>query len=292
VNEHELERLPSEVETILRSERARPEMPAALKADLFARIQSTVASLPDPGPESGGSTPGSGSPPPSSAGPSGLAAATGATAAAGLSAGTGGLKAAALAHPLITGVLVFALGNASGVGIHALAVRERAEVSAAFVAPLAANTPEPKAPPQEPLAKATGAQPQDALREVPPEKPAPPPTPRVRKDPPRKAVPPPPQAPAVETDRPDPTLGAERALLEMARASLARGNAKAALAHIEKHAMEHPLGALCEERDALWIQALVASGRRDEARVKAAEFRQLAPQSLFLPAVEAAMAEP
>jgi hypothetical protein len=44
---------------------------------------------------------------------------------------------------------------------------------------------------------------------------------------------------------------------------------------------------LTEEREALAVKALLLAGRDDEARQRAARFRERYPQSLFLPALEA-----
>ena len=63
-----------------------------------------------------------------------------------------------------------------------------------------------------------------------------------------------------------------------------------ALEAIEGHARKFPKGQLLEERDSLWVQALVNAGKFDEARLRAAEFRASFPDSMLLPAVEAALA--
>lgn len=84
-------------------------------------------------------------------------------------------------------------------------------------------------------------------------------------------------------------LDAERALLDVARSSLAHGEPAAALAATRRHASEYPRGALVEEREALTIKALVAAGRREEARTRAADFEQRFPNGLMLRAVRAAV---
>jgi hypothetical protein len=85
-------------------------------------------------------------------------------------------------------------------------------------------------------------------------------------------------------------LDAERALLDAARVSLVSGDTDSALRALDQHArlFIHPI--LGEERDALFVQSLVRAGRYDEARTRAEAFRRKAPQSLLLPAVEAALA--
>jgi hypothetical protein len=86
-------------------------------------------------------------------------------------------------------------------------------------------------------------------------------------------------------------LDAERALLDAARAALVSGDADTALRLLERHTRAyaaHPL--LGDERDALFVQALVRAGRYDEARARAEALRRKAPDSLFLSAVDAALA--
>ncbi|HEX8790219.1 MAG TPA: hypothetical protein VF765_04655 [Polyangiaceae bacterium] len=86
------------------------------------------------------------------------------------------------------------------------------------------------------------------------------------------------------------TLSAERALLDQARAALTSGDGAKALSIAEEHRRRFPSAQLDEEREAIAIQALVAIGRYDEARARAARFRESAPNSLFLPAIEASVA--
>ncbi|MGH7435586.1 MAG: hypothetical protein ACRENE_07915 [Polyangiaceae bacterium] len=98
-------------------------------------------------------------------------------------------------------------------------------------------------------------------------------------------------APASSPVRPTSAqLDAERALLDTARAALVGGDADAALSALARHARTfgHPL--LAEERDALMVQALVRAGQYSEARLRANSFRRKTPQSLLLPAVDAAVA--
>jgi hypothetical protein len=88
-------------------------------------------------------------------------------------------------------------------------------------------------------------------------------------------------------------LAAERAILDVARAALARGEGAPAIEAVRRHEREFPDGVLVEEREAIAVRALVAQGRRDEARARAAEFRRRFPNSVSLHAVNAAVgAEP
>lgn len=83
-------------------------------------------------------------------------------------------------------------------------------------------------------------------------------------------------------------LAAERALLDVARRSLASGDPNAALAASDRHAKEYPGGALVEEREAIAIKSLVALGRSDEAKARAGAFERRFPSSLLLRAVRSA----
>jgi hypothetical protein len=85
------------------------------------------------------------------------------------------------------------------------------------------------------------------------------------------------------------SLAAERTLLDDARAALASGDAGRALQLGDEHLRRFPRGQLGEEREAIAIQSLVALGRYPEARARAAHFRAAAPQSLFMPAIDAAL---
>ncbi len=81
-------------------------------------------------------------------------------------------------------------------------------------------------------------------------------------------------------------LAAERALLDEARAGLVGGDPALALERLEQHQHRFLNPMLGEERDAMWIEALVQDGRPAEARVRADAFRRKYPASLFLPTVD------
>lgn len=95
--------------------------------------------------------------------------------------------------------------------------------------------------------------------------------------------------PPAPKDSPDLALAAERQLIEQARNALVRGEARAAEAPLSDHAARFPRGRLAEERESLWIQALLRQGRFPDARTRATNFERDFPNSLLLPAVEAAM---
>jgi hypothetical protein len=96
-------------------------------------------------------------------------------------------------------------------------------------------------------------------------------------------------APAEKTATHPAEDAAERALIDMARTAVARGDGDGALAPLERHAREFPKGRLAEEREWLRIQALLATGRGDDAKERASSFRKIFPHSLMLPALDELM---
>ena len=82
------------------------------------------------------------------------------------------------------------------------------------------------------------------------------------------------------------TLAAERELLDVGRAALARGRGEDALAAAKSHAKEFPAGQLAEEREVLAIQALRVSGKKAEASGRAAQFAKRYPESIYAAALE------
>jgi hypothetical protein len=84
-------------------------------------------------------------------------------------------------------------------------------------------------------------------------------------------------------------LSAERILLDEARAALAQGDPARAIARLERHRRTFPQPLLAEERDAMWVQALVKAGQYDEARARASIFRKRSPDSLFSSVVGSAI---
>jgi hypothetical protein len=75
----------------------------------------------------------------------------------------------------------------------------------------------------------------------------------------------------------------------MARTALARGQTADALAALRRHQRFFPKGELAEERDGLWVSALVATREYAQAREQAVRFRRHYPHSLFAPVVEQAI---
>jgi hypothetical protein len=112
--------------------------------------------------------------------------------------------------------------------------------------------------------------------------PAPAPAPVAR------PVAPPAPAPAPAEATVD-TLGEERGLLDRARQDIVQGRLRDAGALLDRHAAQFPAGQLVEEREALVIRLLVREGREQEARSRAARFRQQHPRSIQLPGIDEAL---
>jgi hypothetical protein len=81
------------------------------------------------------------------------------------------------------------------------------------------------------------------------------------------------------------TLAEERVGLEIARTAIGRGEHNHALEALEAHERAYPRSRVAEEREVLFVRALAGSGRHEEARRRAASFRERYPESLFLPAL-------
>jgi hypothetical protein len=94
------------------------------------------------------------------------------------------------------------------------------------------------------------------------------------------------------TKSPISTLAQERALLDTARADAARGEPAFALEQVARHARQFPQGRLSEEREALAVRALLALGRKGEARARAEAFRGAYPRSFLMPVIDSALSAP
>ncbi|AKU93865.1 hypothetical protein AKJ09_00529 [Labilithrix luteola] len=86
-------------------------------------------------------------------------------------------------------------------------------------------------------------------------------------------------------------LSEEYALVESARAKLAAKDYAGAGKALREHAARFPTGQLVQESESLRIQALVETGRIDEAREHAHRFRARFPSGLLLPSVARAVAD-
>lgn len=255
--------LSPQLEALLR-DAPRPVPPPGLSDALRRRIDATLEVPPsDPGGGSGGEPP---APPSVAAG----------------SAGVTGLAAKVGTWGVALSVATFVAGTALGVGVGASVFSAPAEVTEARVAPAveersAASVPlAPLPPPEEPVAAV-----------APPAKRVPTPS----RPSPRPVSPPvtvPASPPAAKRDL---ALSEERALLERARTALGRSQPEVAQAAAEEHLRRFPDGQLAEEREVLWVQALMRLERHREAQQKAHAFRRKYPQSILLPVLEAAMNE-
>lgn len=87
-------------------------------------------------------------------------------------------------------------------------------------------------------------------------------------------------------------VSAERLLLDEARVAYASGDYAKSLDRLHQHRARFPSGALTEEREALTVRALAASGNKAEAAKRARAFVKKYPESIMRPAVEAAAQEP
>jgi hypothetical protein len=84
-------------------------------------------------------------------------------------------------------------------------------------------------------------------------------------------------------------IAAERALLDVARTALGRGDGAHALEAVDRHAHEFPRGQLTEEREAIAVQALAKLGRCPEARKRGQAFKTRYTNSVLAPVVDAAL---
>jgi hypothetical protein len=257
------DRLSPDLEAFLAPERRRPDPPDEVQGEVFERLGATLGWFGGPGPGSGpgGADPsGGGGSPGGDVGGGGLAAHGAKHAAAG----------AAVKASLAKTIATLVVGGVIGSGVHEAYDRvserraARARPVAVVAPPVAVPAPPPSAPPTpEPAAPAAT---------------------RVASPPPKVE-----HAARSEVRERDRNLAAERGLIEQARTALAREQATAALAALERHARDFPQGALEEERESLLVQALVGAERFDPARKAAARFHKRFPRSIFGAVVDEAL---
>lgn len=251
--------LSDDLQRLLLAEKAAPPMPGALQAKDGQRLAESIARPPvgGEGGDAGGGEPVSADP-----GVPGGDAMGGADALADLSP-----LASLAAKPLLLAASTFAVGVGVGVGTTLLLSSEAPPKPQPVVvqAADAGISVLPTLDAQPMIASIDAGQVQAA-----PQPTAKPSTPNFSKD---------------------HALAAERSLLELSRTAITRGDAKTALKQLQRHARMHRRGRLAEERDALWVQALVLDRSYEKARARAQRFKKRYPQSLFLPVVEHVMAE-
>ena len=175
-------------------------------------------------------------------------------------AGTGGSWLAS--HAVGVAVATFAVGAATGAGVVSVMQKPVPE-RVVYV-----ERPSPPVPVVAPVAPASAAS-------VPPVAVPAPETP--------------PTARATASPSASSSLSLERGVLDDARSALSSGDAARALRLSDEHLRRFPKAQLGEEREALAIQSLVALGRYDEARARAARFRATSPHSVLMPAIDATL---
>jgi cytoskeletal protein RodZ len=106
---------------------------------------------------------------------------------------------------------------------------------------------------------------------------------------PRARRPAPPERSEVEPAGPD--LAAEMAVLRRAGTLVRAGDGRGALAVLDEHAQRFPAGQLLEDREALRVQALCATGDVAAAQTAARAFESAHPKSVHLRRVRSSVAE-
>jgi hypothetical protein len=216
-----------------------------------ARLEAILASLPrDPGPPDGGGNDGGGDPGPATGGADVTSMAPAAAAAA---SGWGKLGG------------ILALGAALG-GVGYVATRGDAPVpppANRITEPSSTSSTDTAAPEVVPTTAPSAAELAPSAT----------PTTRVQAPRPTASVEAPEARPEIE-------------ILREAQQALGSNPARA-LALADEHARSHPKGQLGQEREMLRIQALVALGRKDEARALAKAFKERHPKSGYLPRLDA-----
>lgn len=265
MSERDFDPLEPDLEQLLHAERQRPDPSGEAHDRVLARVCATLgAGDLGGGPDGGG---------PSGPGGSALsgAAANGGSVGNGLLGGLAG-------KTLAVGLALVALGGA-GAGLYASLRPDAAQTITAVPAPPF------KLPAMTDPESASDVAPAFPAPSSPHAKAAPEPPPRSTSAAAARA----PASAGADRAGHDASLAAERALLETARAALARRQGAAAFEALTRHAQAFPRGRLGEEREGLWIHALLQAGRRDEARARFERFRRSYPRSMLIPAFEASL---
>jgi hypothetical protein len=248
-----LEPLDPELGTLFEAERRHPAEPAAAQARVWKAVAASLVVAP-------------------------IAAGVGA-ALSPKASGLAAAKAFGLGKLAAASAALFVVGGVAGAVVQHTVIEP-------MVAPRAegVRTPALEAPVALP---APALEARDAGAAVAPEVvPVPVERPRSRST----AHPAPEQEHDVRVAEPSSALAREQAIIDAARAGLARGHGDDALTALDRHEREFPAGSLTEEREGLRVLALVRVGHRVEAAESAASFRARYPRSVLLPAIDTALA--
>jgi hypothetical protein len=277
MSDHDLEPLSSELASLFRAERDRPAPADVARDRIFDRVQTTLGLAPGGGPTGSGGqeTDGSGSQ----------------TAGGSAPRPSGWVR-----HPLTTGLSGLLVGGLLGAFLHAelrpVSPPQPVAADRAHSAPEVAVAPsstvsEASASPVKEAPASAGAS-TDVAHQAAPSSSSVAALPRggssSQNGDARGTAPKSDDGPGRDVD-----LAAERAQLEIARTAVARNQGGRAIEALRQHAKQFPRGRLSEEREALWIQALLATGQRAEAGARAERFRKRFPKSLMLPALAQAL---
>lgn len=265
--------LDPELAALLRDEAARPAPDAAtkalVKADLAHKLGAAFGAAPTPAPING--------PAPRASGDDASASAP-----ARIASTHSALNGAAVVPKIGPVLLAFALGLGGGALLHSWLGASRERVVTRVVtkevrveAPVQVPAQAPVAEPPAPVTLAPSA-PSDGT-------PLPATTAATRHKGTDKAA----SADSFPTN--DGALAGEAALLLRAQTALSRGATSAAIAALREHARRFPSGQLIEEREALWVQALLVQGDREAAAARAAQFAKHYPTSPQREVIERAL---
>ncbi|MBI5547739.1 MAG: hypothetical protein HY901_27980 [Deltaproteobacteria bacterium] len=267
MSEQELAPLDPEIDALLDHERRRPAPSAEEQARLAACVDSTVLWL-----AAGGAT------------------AVGAAVGTAVAVGAGKpvfkwLAEFVAAHWKVGLVTTFVAGGVAGAGTqHVMEARSAAHRPAVVRAAAAVAVPPVAVEPAAPVVEAAPA----------PEVPMPKPPATVAPPAPKPHVPAVKESPPLVEEKPvarDVVLARERALVEAARTSLARGRKAEALESLQAHEQQFPAGVLAEERESLWVHLLLSDGASDAARERARRFHARFPKSMLWPSIQSALEE-
>ncbi len=251
----ELDPLDQELARLFQAEARFPDEPAESKARVRSRVEASIALTPP---------------------------LDGASPMNGASSSSASVASAGMGKLVTVATTAFLAGSVFGASVYHSLRRDPEPVIIEVPAPdpiLEAPTPEQLNPSSALDASSAEATPEPSI--TPPIEPHRPARTSRREEP----------APRVQTEveTSESQLARERAIIDVARAAIARGRASSALSAIDRHAADFPRGQLTEEREGLRIIALVQAGRREEAQSRANQFRTRYPRSLLHSAIESAL---